>query len=94
MQSLLLENEPVLMDAVTLAHVERQAECFEQIKSQLLEHYLGQYVWLVDGEVLDSDLNFSALFDRVVKQVGDSPIFIRQVVAQRALPKVRSAVIR
>lgn len=94
MQMPLVEKSTVLMDPVTLAHVEEQADQFDRIHSQLLEDYAGQYVWLVGSDVLDSDVEFSLLFDRVIARVGDAPIFIRQVVASRSLPKVRSAVIR
>jgi hypothetical protein len=77
-----------------MAYLERQADIFEQMRSKLVADYLGQYVWLVDEQVMDADRDFAALFDRVVKQVADAPIFIRQVVSDVKSPIVRSAVTR
>ena len=77
-----------------MAYLERQADIFEQLRSKLVADYLGQYVWLVDEDVMDTDRDFTTLFDRVVRQVGDAPIFIRQVVSEVKNPIVRSAVIR
>ena len=94
MQAEIIENESILMDSVTLMHVEKQAILFDRMLPQLLKGYLGQYVWLMEDEVMDSDVEFSGLFDRVVARVGDAPVFIRRVVADRVFPKVRSAVIR
>ena len=31
---------------------------------------------------MDTDRDFASLFDRAVKQMGDAPIFIRQVVSE------------
>jgi hypothetical protein len=88
------QNELASLDQPMMAYLERQADIFEQLRSELIANYLGQYVWLVDKQVMDSDRDFATLFDRVVNQVGDAPIFIRQVVSEVKSPIVRSAVIR
>jgi hypothetical protein len=88
------QNELAIGDPPTMAYLERQADIFEQMRSKLIVDYLGQYVWLVDEQVMDADRDFAVLFDRVVKQVGDAPIFIRQVVSDVKSPIVRSAVTR
>ncbi len=88
------QDELTIDDQPTMAYLERQADIFENLRSQLIVDYLGQYVWLVDEQVMDADRDFAALFDRAVKQVGDAPIFIRQVVSEVKHPIVRSAVIR
>jgi hypothetical protein len=92
--SLLQNDESELMDAKTAAHLEKQSEIFEQFKLKLLENHLGQYVWMVGEQVMDADQDFAALFDRVVAQVGEEPIFIRRVVAEAKVPMVRGAVMR
>jgi hypothetical protein len=95
MQTLLSnQDELTIGDPPMMAYLERQADIFEQLRSKLVADYLGQYVWLVDEDVMDTDRDFATLFDRVVRQVGDAPIFIRQVVLEVKNPIVRSAVIR
>ncbi len=95
MQTLLSnQDELAIEDQPTMDYLERQANIFEQLRSKLIANYLGQYIWLVDEQVMDTDRDFASLFDRVVKQVGDAPVFIRQVVAEVRSPIVRSAVIR
>jgi hypothetical protein len=86
------DNELPLMDAKTTVYMEAQAEIFERLKPQLLETYVGQYVWLVGEEVKDADRDFAVLFDRVMKQVGEEPMFIRRVVVEARSPMVRGAV--
>jgi hypothetical protein len=68
------QDELAIGDPPTMAYLERQADIFEQLRSKLVANYLGQYVWLVDEQVIDADRDFATLFDRVVKQVGDVPI--------------------
>ncbi len=95
MQALLSnQDELAIEDQPMMDYLERQANIFEQLRSKLIANYLGQYIWLVDEQVMDTDRDFASLFDRVVKQVGDAPVFIRQVVSEVKLPIVRSAVIR
>ena len=83
MQALLSnQDELVIEDQPTMDYLERQANIFEQLRSKLIANYLGQYIWLVDEQVMDTDRDFASLFDRAVKQMGDAPIFIRQVVSE------------
>jgi hypothetical protein len=86
------QNELAIGDPSTTAYLEQQADIFEQMRSKLIADYLGEYVWLVDEQVMDADRDFATLFDRVVNQVGDAPIFIRQVVSEVKSPIVRNAV--
>ncbi len=88
------QDESAIVDVPMMTYLERQSDIFEQHRSQLVANYLGQYIWLVDEQVMDADRDFAVLFDRVVQQVGDAPIFIRQVVSEVKFPIVRSAVIR
>jgi hypothetical protein len=90
---LLNQNELAIGDLPTMIYLERQADIFEQMRSKFIADYLGQYVWLVDEQVMDTDRDFAALFDRVVKQVSDDPIFIRQVVLDVKSPIVRNALL-
>ena len=68
MQALLSnQDELVIEDQPTMDYLERQANIFEQLRSKLIANYLGQYIWLVDEQVMDTDRDFASLFDRVVK---------------------------
>ena len=68
MQALLSnQDELVIEDQPTMDYLERQANIFEQLRSKLIANYLGQYIWLVDEQVMDTDRDFAPLFDRVVK---------------------------
>jgi hypothetical protein len=87
------QDKRAIGDPATMAYLERQADIFEQMRSKLIADYLGQYVWLVDEQVMDADRDFAILFDRVVKQVGDAPIFIRQVVSDVKSPIDRNALL-
>ena len=68
MQALLSnQDELVIEDQPTMDYLERQANIFEQLRSKIIANYLGQYIWLVDEQVMDTDRDFAPLFDRVVK---------------------------
>ena len=68
MQALLSnQDELVIEDQPTMDYLERQANIFEQLRSKLIANYLGQYIWLVDEQVMDTDRDFASLFDRAVK---------------------------
>jgi predicted HTH domain antitoxin len=60
-------------------YISRQATQFEQMKTQLNDEYLGQWVWFEDGNILDSDENHQALLKRVSAKVGDRVVFIQKI---------------
>ena len=56
-----------------------EIEAFEQMHAQLKMCYLGQYVAIHKGALVDTDANCEALFLRIQKQYGPLTILIRQV---------------
>lgn len=63
-----------------LNYLQRQQELFEQHRTQLLKVYERKFVWFEDGQVLDSDMDESALFLRASAEFPERPLFISQVL--------------
>jgi hypothetical protein len=53
-----------------LCYLEQQHLLYEQAKPGILQHYLGEYVAVENGQVLDHDQDDRALAERVHKQFG------------------------
>lgn len=49
---------------------------FLAMKEYLLQHYLGQYVALYQGQVIDSDMEEVALVERVDEKMPDAPVLL------------------
>ncbi len=65
--------------------LEAEARVFERMHPQLVEQYLGQFVAVHDGQVVDADVDFEALFLRLQNRFGDIPVLIRLVGANPIL---------
>ncbi len=59
--------------------LEAEINAFELMHEDLKAQYLGNFVAVYDGQVVDSDEEFEALFLRVREQLGPVPVLIRQV---------------
>ena len=59
-------------------------------RAQLLERYRGRYVAIVQGAVIDDDLDFDGLARRVFDRLGAKPIFMPRVVEGEEKVHVRS----
>jgi hypothetical protein len=77
-------------DPAVMEYMEQQAQQFEALRSQLLQSHGRQFVWFEAGQVLDADVDFSALCDRVMHFAADRPTFIRQVLPVDPQPIVRT----
>jgi hypothetical protein len=93
------KNPPIAMQTTTstaipdpavMEYMEQQAQQFEAVRSQLLQSYQSQFVWFEAGKVLDADVDFSVLCDRVMHLAADRPTFIRQVLPVDPQPIVRT----
>lgn len=62
-----------------LAH---EIQAFEELHGQLVPEYLGKYVAVHHGAVVDSDENFEDLFLRTQTKWADTPILIRPVTSK------------
>jgi len=65
--------------------LEKEIRAFERLHPQLVEAYLGQFVAIHRGELVDADPDFEALFLRIQERFGDAVVLIRQVSAEPTL---------
>ena len=67
--------------------LQEETRAFEQLHPQLVEHYLGEYVAVHNGAVVDHDPDVRALHLRIRKRFVQTPILFRQVSKEVALPE-------
>jgi predicted DNA-binding protein len=61
-----------------------EVQAFERMHPQLVKQYLGQFVAVHEGQIVDADVDFEALFLRLEKRLGDVPVLIRPVSVEPA----------
>jgi hypothetical protein len=59
--------------------IQAEAEAFCSMHAELAEKYLGQYVAIHDGKVVDHDEDFQTLHSRIRQLFGRQPVLLRQV---------------
>jgi uncharacterized protein YfaT (DUF1175 family) len=59
--------------------IQAESVAFEKLHAQLITEYLGQYVALHNGEVVDHDEDVRALHLRIRKRFGRTPVLLRRV---------------
>lgn len=59
--------------------LEADIQVFEQIYPDLKAQYMGQFVAIYAGQVIDADTDFERLFLRVQARLGDLTVLIRPV---------------
>lgn len=59
--------------------IQKEAGSFRKMHDDLRERYLGQYVAVHNGEVVDHDGDFRALHERIRERFGRQPILLRRV---------------
>ena len=80
------KSRGALSDADAKFACERQA--FWAMHSQLLPMYEGKYVAVLNGQVVDSDVDERALVQRVYQKFGYQPMYV-QLVTSGSLPVYR-----
>ena len=75
------ETRPELMvqDGKTEDAVEREMAAYIALHPQLKQHYLGQYVAIHGGVLVDHDHNYDKLFDRVDTAFPSDFVWLTQV---------------
>lgn len=83
-----VKPEKLLEDAVRayLRGLERdkikaEAVAFRRLHPELVKKYLGRYVAIRDGNVVDHDEDFQALHQRIRHQFGRQPVLLRRVTS-------------
>lgn len=62
-----------------LSALQKEREAFHQLRDQLLKTHRGQFVAVLDGQVVDSDADNCELARRVYNKFGYVPIYIQRV---------------
>ena len=67
--------------------ISEESKIYRQRHAELKAQYLGQYIAMRDGQVVDHDADFQALHQRIRQQFGRAPVMITLVedVAERTL---------
>ena len=59
--------------------VEQEMQAFIQLHPMLKEKYLGQHVAILNGQLIDSDQDYGALYDRIDAQYPDQFVWMARV---------------
>lgn len=59
--------------------VEREMEAYIALHPQLKQHFLGQFVAIFGGKLVDHDADYGALFDRVDAKFPDEFVWLTRV---------------
>ncbi len=62
--------------------IRAETKAFEQQQDMLLANYLGQYVAIHDGQIIDHDPNLLALHLRIFEQLGDVAVLLKKVTTE------------
>jgi len=64
------------------AKIHTETKALWAMYPQLLERYLGQYVAVHEGKVVDSGPDLGTLYQRVRECYGDTPVLLAQVTSE------------
>lgn len=59
--------------------IKAEAEAFRSLHPKLVQKYLGQYVAIHNGKVVDHDEGFQPLHGRIRRQFGRQAVLLRRV---------------
>jgi len=76
-------------DPKILDYMDHQAQLFDEKKSELLDYYLGKYIFFENGTVIDSDDHQTTLVLRIIAKYGLKPMFIKKVVYEEPQLNIR-----
>ncbi len=62
--------------------IQAEAEAFHSMHAELAGKYLGQYVAIHSGKVVDHDEDFQSLHSRIRQRFGRQPVLLRRVEAE------------
>lgn len=68
----------------------RDMQWYRTHRSSLLKRYLGQYVAILDGEVVDHGRDFGPLAARVFARFGNRSVYMPRVEASEPTARIRS----
>ena len=59
--------------------IKAEAEAFRSMHAELAEKYLGQYVAIHNGKMVDHDKDFPSLHSRIRQRFGRQPVLLRRI---------------
>ena len=59
--------------------IAQESAAYHERHAELKEQYLGQYIAMHQGEVVDHDADFQSLYQRVRQRYGKTPVMLTQV---------------
>ena len=59
--------------------IEAEAEAYQKLHPALTQRYLGQYVAIHQGQIIDHDKDFQQLHARIRQRFGRRPVLLRRV---------------
>lgn len=71
------------------AQMQQEVEAFQALHLQLLTTYLGEFVAIKSGQVVDHDLDFDTLIDRIRDRFGNDAIVMVDQVLPTLMPEIR-----
>ncbi len=69
--------------------ISEESALYHERYPELKARYLGQYIAMRNGEVIDHDADFQTLYRRVVTQFPDTPVMITLVEEEPDKPILR-----
>lgn len=80
----LVENLPdsdmlVIPPATADPHIEREKAAYLRLYPQLKAQYAGQYVAIYNGQLVDHDADYGALFERIDDRYPDTFVWLTRV---------------
>jgi hypothetical protein len=82
-------EEPEASDwEAALGQIRTERAAYERNKEEILALYEGQYVAMLAGRVIDHDVDYASLAERVYARVADEPVLITQASRKRQVSKV------
>ncbi len=76
---LIREAVRIYLDRVAREKIRAETRAFYEVYEQLRQQYLGEYVALHNGKVVDHDVDLHTLHQRVRRRYRHVPVLIRQV---------------
>lgn len=59
--------------------ISKESAIYRQRHAELKHRYLGQYIAMHNGQIVDHDTEFQALLNRIRKRYGRTPVMITRV---------------
>lgn len=85
-----LLNRAVLefLDKMALKKMQAEIAAYEQMHPELVTQYLGEYIAIHNGVMIDHDPNVRDLHIRVRRRFGKMPILLRKVTEEPTPPDI------